>query len=177
MTWNHTRRKFLMQINHKMSTVLYFVVIINSRMKLKSFMKKKLENEKIEKLNENRSNCSRVDGKEWAAEVSQSESQRQKRRKKKNEKRKVNHPSFLDIYIDWQMQPKVQVKLRIEEKSHAKHSIHLCSHFKVPWEIWLRWDVLSFASFLWPKLEFTIGWITCKICRTLRADEINCITP
>lgn len=48
---------------------------------------KKLENEKIEKLNENRSNCSRVDGKEWAAEVSQSESQRQKRRKKKWEKK------------------------------------------------------------------------------------------
>lgn len=176
MEWNHTRRKFLMQINHKMSTVLYFVVIINSRMKLKSFMKK---NWKMKKLK----NWMKID---LIALVSTEKSEplkwvrvrvRGKKEERKNEKRKVNHPSFLDIYIDWQMQPKVQVKLRIEEKSHAKHSIHLCSHFKVPWEIWLRWDVLSFASFLWPKLEFTIGWITCKICRTLRADEINCITP
>lgn len=176
MEWNHTRRKFLMQINHKMSTVLYFVVIINSRMKLKSFMKK---NWKMKKLK----NWMKID---LIALVSTEKSEplkwvrvrvRGKKEERKNEKRKVNHPSFLDIYIDWQMQPKVQVKLRIEEKSHAKHSIHLCSHFKVPWKIWLRWDVLSFASFLWPKLEFTIGWITCKICRTLRADEINCITP
>lgn len=81
------------------------------------------------------------------------------------------------------MQPKVQVKLRIEEKLHIIITTYVCTLMKSflkksAMKIWdLIDDVLSYANFLWPKLELTVGWINCKICKTLRADDQLYITP